>query len=100
MNKDLDSRLLGRTEYRDGSNIAVSRSEADDVGALENILGNEIVSSLDIPAITASLNLGGGQDMYKEFPAQIIGGFLNEDTNKAYFFITNYQDNSKLYSAV
>jgi len=92
MNKDLDSRLLGRTEYRDGSNIAVSRSEADDVGALENILGNEIVSSLDIPAITGSLNLG--YEMYKEFPAQIIGGFLNEDTNKAYFFITNYQDNS------
>ncbi len=94
MNKDLDSRLLGRDEYRDGNNIAVSRSEADDVGALENILGNEIVSSLDIPAITASLNLGGDQRMYKEFPAQIIGGFLNEDTNKAYFFITNYQDNS------
>jgi len=94
MNKDLDSRLLGRDEYRDGNNIAVSRSEADDVGALENILGNEIVSSLDIPAITASLNLGSGVNMYKEFPAQIIGGFLNEDTNKAYFFITNYQDNS------
>ena len=94
MNKDLDSRLLGRDEYRDGTNIAVSRSEADDVGALENILGNEIMSSLDIPAITGSLNLGSNQNMYKEFPAQIIGGFLNEDTNKAYFFITNYQDNS------
>ena len=94
MNKDLDSRLLGRDEYRDGNNIAVSRSEADDVGALENILGNEIVSSLDIPAITGSLNLGSNQNMYKEFPSQIIGGFLNEDTNKAYFFITNYQDNS------
>ena len=94
MNKDLDSRLLGRDEYRDGTNIAVSRSEADDVGALENILGNEIMSSLDIPAITASLNLEGTAGMYKEFPAQIIGGFLNENTNKAYFFITNYQDNS------
>ena len=40
MNKDLDARLLGADEYRDGKNIAVSRSESDDVGALENILGN------------------------------------------------------------
>ena len=54
MNKDLDARLLGSDEYRDGKNIAVSRAEADDVGALENILGNEILSSLGIDNIPVS----------------------------------------------
>ena len=36
MNKDLDSRLLPSGEYRDGQNIQVSKSEGEDVGALEN----------------------------------------------------------------
>ena len=51
MNKDLDARLLAPDEYRDGQNIAVSRAESDDVGALENILGNKILNSLNIPDI-------------------------------------------------
>ena len=40
MNKDLDARLVPSGEYRDALNVAVSKSEGDDVGALENILGN------------------------------------------------------------
>ena len=40
MNKDLDSRLLPSGEYRDGQNIQVSKSEGEDVGALENAVGN------------------------------------------------------------
>jgi len=94
MNKDLDSRLLARDEYRDGQNIAVSRSESDDVGALENILGNQILSSLNIPNITSGLNLGFGAATYKEFVSQIIGAYFNQDTNRVYLFLTNYQDNS------
>ena len=43
MNKDLDERLIPGNEYRDATNIAVSRSEAGDVGALEAILGNTLV---------------------------------------------------------
>ncbi len=94
MNKDLDSRLLARDEYRDGQNIAVSRSESDDVGALENILGNQILSSLNIPNITSSLNKGFSATTYKEFVSQIIGAYFNQDTNRVYLFLTNYQDNS------
>tara|TARA_R100000935_G_C2840129_1_gene170500 strand:+ start:2066 stop:6517 length:4452 start_codon:yes stop_codon:yes gene_type:complete len=94
MNKDLDSRLLARDEYRDGQNIAVSRSEADDVGALENILGNEILSSLNIPNIDLDLTLGFGENIYKSFVSQIIGGYFNEENGKAYLFLTNFQDNS------
>ena len=47
MNKDLDSRLLPSGEYRDGQNIQVSKSEGEDVGALENAVGN-------LPAETTS----------------------------------------------
>ena len=43
MNKDLDARLLPNGEYREGINIQVSRSEGADVGALENVLGNDIL---------------------------------------------------------
>ena len=41
MNKDLDDRLLSNGEYRDAVNVNISRSEGDDVGALENVLGNK-----------------------------------------------------------
>ena len=43
MNKDLDERLIPNNEYRDALNVAVSRSEGSDVGALESILGNEMI---------------------------------------------------------
>ena len=40
MNKDLVDRLLPSGEYRNARNVAVSKSEGQDVGALENVLGN------------------------------------------------------------
>ena len=40
MNKDLDSRIVPNSEYRDAKNVSVSRSEGSDVGSLENVLGN------------------------------------------------------------
>ncbi len=48
MNKDLDDRLVPNNEYRDAKNIAVSRSEDQDVGALEAVLGNEKKSSVSL----------------------------------------------------
>ena len=42
MNKDLDERLVPNGEYRDAMNIEVAGSEGDDVGAAQNILGNQI----------------------------------------------------------
>ena len=42
MNKDLDNRLMPPGEYRDAQNISISRSEDSDVGASENVLGNEL----------------------------------------------------------
>ena len=52
MNKDLDARLVPSGEYRDALNVAVSKSEGDDVGALENILGNFGLTDFGLSAIT------------------------------------------------
>ena len=46
MNKDLDARILPNGQYRDAQNISVSRSEGADVGALENVLGNTLLTDL------------------------------------------------------
>ena len=46
MNRDLDDRLIPSGEYRTGLNIAVNKSEGEDVGALENVLGNIKKASL------------------------------------------------------
>ena len=82
MQKDLDARLVSPREYRDAVNVAVSRSEGSDVGALENILGNEFISSLGYP--------GAGLDV-RFF---IIGWYIDEDQDKIYTFVTDYKDNS------
>ena len=74
MNKDLDERLLPNNEYRDASNVAVSRSEGSDVGALESILGNTSV-------LTAVAN------------SKIIGYFVDETNNFIYYFLTDFDGN-------
>ena len=53
MNKDLDDRLIPNGEYRDAQNISVGKSEADDIGALETVLGNELVNGVINPVINA-----------------------------------------------
>jgi len=87
MNKDLDSRLLPSGEYRDGQNVQVSKSEGEDVGALENALGNTLavdfnqlaVSFLNDPAIT-SLDL------------KSIGMYTDTATSNIFVFLTDYND--------
>jgi hypothetical protein len=76
MNKDLDSRLIPQGEYRDAVNIQVSKSEGDDVGALENVLGNVSVADFE-PSIP---NLS------------CIGYFVNEFNNTVFLFFTDYTD--------
>ena len=45
MNKDLDERLVPKGEYREAQNILITQSEGSDVGAIENIQGNELALS-------------------------------------------------------
>tara|TARA_R100001443_G_scaffold106500_1_gene115918 strand:- start:458 stop:5293 length:4836 start_codon:yes stop_codon:yes gene_type:complete len=82
MNKDLDDRLLSGGQYRDALNIAVSKSEDSDVGALENVLGNELISTLFPNGATIPTNL------------QCIGGYTSNEKNSVYLFLTNYCDTS------
>jgi hypothetical protein len=75
MNKDLDDRLLPNGEYKDARNISVGRSEDSDVGALENVIGNNLVTGTDI---------GNG--------LTIIGIENSNSTDELFVFLTDYTD--------
>ena len=79
MNKDLDDRLLSNGEYRNAQNVNISRSEGEDVGALENVLGNKLISDFGLSSVN---NL------------EIIGYYRDESNNRAFFMATNYTDES------
>ena len=80
MNKDLDSRLIPNGEYRDAKNIQVSRSQGDDVGALENIFGNAVAVNGDFAADASAPNI------------ECIGYVVDESSNFVYLFFTDYTD--------
>jgi hypothetical protein len=77
MNQDLDDRLIPNGEYRYASNISVGKSEADDIGALENVLGNE-----KLPLTVYSSESG----------IECIGSFMDNQNNRIYQFLTDYED--------
>ena len=79
MNKDLDARLIPQGEYRDAVNIQVSKSEGDDVGALENVLGNKSIADFNIA--------NGGTNV-----GECIGTFVDEFNSIVYLFFTDYTD--------
>ena len=74
MNKDLDARLIPQGEYRDAVNIQVSKSEGDDVGALENVLGNTSIADFE--------SLSGVSNLY------CVGYFVNDFDSTVYLFFT------------
>ena len=86
MNKDSDSRIVPPNEYRHATNIAVSRSEGSDVGALENIKGNELSVSFNLPV-----------DKYN-YGYEVIGHCKDEARDILYVFITNFIDSTILLS--
>lgn len=75
MNKDLDDRLLPQGEYRNAVNIQVSKSESEDVGALENVLGNERIINFE--------NVTGDDDVI------CVGYLVSEVNSSVYFFLTS-----------
>jgi hypothetical protein len=77
MNKDLDDRLLSNGEYRDAQKVNVNRSEGEDVGALENVLGNKLFTNFGLSNVS---NL------------EIIGHLTDDTNNRAFFIATNYTD--------
>jgi hypothetical protein len=77
MNQDLDDRLIPNGEYRYAKNISVGKSEADDIGALENVLGNELL------ALTETTMTEG---------MVCIGAFMDNQNNRIFQFLTDYND--------
>jgi hypothetical protein len=75
MNKDLDARLLPSGEYRNAINAQISKSEGSDVGTLQNILGNTIVT--DFASLTGVSNL------------KTIGSYVSDFNSTVYLFLTN-----------
>jgi hypothetical protein len=76
MNKDIDDRLLPENEYRNAINLQISKSENSDVGALQTILGNELVVNFN--------TLTGSTDL------DCIGYFVDTSNNRVFLFLTNY----------
>ena len=60
MNKDLDDRLLPNGEYRDALNVQISKSDASDVGALENVVGNSLVKNFALLFAQTKINSNAG----------------------------------------
>jgi len=81
MNKDLDARIVPPGEYRDAVNIAVSKSEGADVGALENVLGNELISDFGLNTLHPD--------------AECIGMYGDKTNNRIFLFLTDFTDNSE-----
>ncbi len=83
MNKDLEQRLVPPGEYRDAKNVMISRSEGDDVGALENVLGNTLINNFKVQP---PFDLCCGEE--------VIGYFMDMINNRIFAFTTNFSDTS------
>ena len=71
MNKDLDERLLPKGQYPHAENIRVANSDGADVGAIENVKGNEKLTDLELTN------------------AKTIGKFADDSNQKLYWFVTS-----------
>jgi hypothetical protein len=78
MNKDLDDRLIPNSQYRDALNISVGKSEQDQIGTVQNSLGNAPLNNFNQTPEDSTLIC--------------IGVFMDDQHNRIYQFLTNYED--------
>jgi hypothetical protein len=78
MDKDIDDRILPAGTYRDALNVSVDFSEDANVGALENLKGNELLANQNILGLSAASNPN----------AEVIGSIAHPEENKIYYFVT------------
>ena len=83
MNKDLDDRILPKGQYRDARNININKSEGADVGALENVKGN---------ALLTNFNQSNGSIDQKNI--EIIGLYTDDEAQQIFVFATNFTDST------
>ena len=82
MNKDLDERLVPNGQYRNAVNVQISTSEGSDVGAIENVLGNLLISD-------SSLVDPG---------ARCVGSISDEGKDNLYYFVASPPSGKILYN--
>ena len=78
MDKDIDDRLLKPGQYRDGLNISIDTSEDANVGAVENLKGNELIANQNIYGLSSASNPN----------AKVIGSYPHPEEEKIYYFVT------------
>ncbi len=83
MNKDLDERLVPNGQYRDAMNIQVTSSDENDVGTVQNILGNQLISASGIPNDCQCVGV------VKDEKSDVFYWFLHETTS---INISTYSD--------
>ena len=90
MNKDLDERLLPSGEYRDALNIQVGSSEGSNVGAIQNILGNQVrKEKKGLPSTDWALDSETANYYGLPLDAKCIGGVKDDINDKLYWFVTS-----------
>ena len=82
MNKDLDERLVPNGQYRDALNIEVSTSEGDDVGTVQSVKGNTLVSGDIVPT-----------------GSSIVGKIAEEKNNCVYYFVAGPKTDPSSFSS-
>ncbi len=70
MNKDMDERVVPGGEYRDALNIQVTSSDGSDVGSVQTLLGNTLMSAGVVPV-----------------GSTCVGSIAHNKEDKIYYFI-------------
>ena len=84
MNKDLDERIVPNGQYRHAENIQVSTSDGGEVGTVQNILGNTLISNQN----------------FMTDEAVCIASIADEKNDKIYWFIKDVGDEIELNSPI
>jgi hypothetical protein len=71
LNKDIDERLLPKGQYPHAENIRVANTDSSDMGAVENVKGNEKLTLFNLTN------------------AKTIGAFSDDSNQKLYWFTTS-----------
>ena len=84
MNKDIDERLVPPAEYRDALNVQVNTSEGSNVGTVQPILGNTVIST-HVP--TGSFCVGSIANTKTDKIYWLVAGASSTTNN-----VTTYKD--------
>jgi len=83
MNKDLDERLVPNGQYRNAVNIQITNSDGDNVGAIENVEGNNLVYTYG--------------ESYEE-GSRCVGTIADESKDTIYWFVSSPESGNIEYN--